>query len=152
MGGGRLNLKDQLYNLLYDNWALTDPGLTKTDIEFGRFRQDVEKISKPQVRVVTFDDRREPLAGSSANFLEGFADITVYLQVKSVDLTESNLSSAEDNVDKMEEEVRRILAQSALPSGWVDAYVSRSVLSVPTGYPPIIENVVTVRVYYVKTY
>jgi len=152
MGGRRLNLKDQLYDLLVNEWALTEVGLTASDVEFGRFLKDPEKISKPQVRVVRFDDRCEPLGGSSANFLEGNAYITIHLQFKSVDLTESNLTSAEDNVDKMEDEVRRILAQSTLPSGWIDAYVSRSELSVPTGYPPIIENVVTVRVYYVKTY
>ena len=146
-----MNLKSQLLSLLQDGWKLTGD-LAKSNLDFTRFLKTPEKIVQPQVAVGQFIESVEPLGGRTDDFLEVKAKGKVHLQIKSVDQEESNMQDAEDQLDLMIEEVRRILAQETLPSEWDSAYPSEPKGLDPIGSPPLLQNEITVFVYYIKTY
>lgn len=147
-----MNLKKQLVELLEEKWNLTQETVKKENVDFTRFPKNPEKIVKPQVLVGNFVEPTSPLGGRVDNFLEVKALGTVSLLVKSVDQSDENKEVAEDNMDLMEEEVSRILAEETLPSSWDSAYVSEPKSLDPEGSPPLLQQVLTVFVYYIKTY
>jgi len=146
-----MNLKKQLYDLLYSNWSLTGD-LIKKKVDFGRHSKVPQQIVKPQVVIGNFTDVIVPLGSSTDNFLEGKAKGTVSLQVKAKDKTQEKKVEAEDLLDLMEEEVKRIVAKSTKPSDWDSAYVESGEILDPEGDPPLLQEIVKVFVYYIRTF
>ena len=146
-----MNLKKQLYDLIVENWGLTGD-LTKTKVDFSRHSKVPQEIVKPQVVIGNFTDVIVPLGTSADNFLEGKAKGTVNLQVKASDKTLTKKTEAEDLLDLMEEEIKRIVAKSTLPEDWDSAYVESGEILDVEGDPPLLQEIVKVFVYYIKVY
>jgi len=144
------DFEKQLRDLLKDNWSLTGD-LADVNIDFHYGYKTPDQILKPQVQVGYF--RHSQVLQSAEDDIEGDAELSVTLIHKAKLDTPAEIEAAKANRVLMREEVERILGtKEILPSEWEYAYVSSfENADLPDEEPPIIREILTVMVKYIKT-